>query len=206
MARTTKDDDGRVVRGRGTRERLVETARAQFGAHGYDATSIETILSTAGVARGALYHHFPNKAALFDAVLEQVTGELGVVVGAAARGHRDPVASLRAGVIAWLRHAAEPAVQQIVLLDAPAVVGWSRWRSVDEQDTVAGTKMALRRLADAGHLPTGSADVLAHLVVAAVGEAALLVARAPDPAAALVEVERAIGILLDRLLCPVEQQ
>lgn len=202
MASIRNDDDGRVVRGRGTRERLIAVARAQFGAHGYDATSVENILSTAGVARGALYHHFSNKGALFDAVLEQVTAELGVVVHAAAREHTDPLASLRAGCIAWLRRAAEPAVQQIVLLDAPAVVGWSRWRSVDEQDTVAGTKAALRRLADAGRLPAGSADVLAHLVVAAVGEAALLVARAPDPAAALVEVERAIGLLLDRLLTP----
>lgn len=194
--------DGRVARGRTTRDRLVAVARAQFGTNGYDATSIDAVLAAAGVARGALYHHFSTKEALFDAVLDQVMAELAGAVRAAARARSDPADALRAGCLAWLRAAVDPQVQRIVLLDAPAVVGWERWRTIDDDYTLGGTKATLRRLAEAGRLPAGATDVLAHLVLAAVGETALLVARADDPKAALPGAQAALGILLDRLLDP----
>ncbi len=193
-------DDGRVVRGRTTRERLLGTARAQFGEHGYEATSIEAILEGAGVARGALYHHFASKEALFDAVLDQVVAELARKVRETGREHSDPADSLRAGSLAWLRLALDPAVQRIMLLDAPAVVGWTRWRTLDDEHTLGATKAALAQLARAGRLPAGATDMLAHLILAAVGETALLIARAEDPAAALRAGETALTILLDRLL------
>lgn len=192
--------DGRVARGRTTRDRLLGAARTQFGEHGYDATSIETILVQAGVARGALYHHFASKEVLFDAVLDQVIAELAAGVRGTAQAQADPAAGLKAGCLAWLQLAADPAVQRIVLLDAPSVVGWTRWRTIDDQHTLGATKTALRRLAEAGRLPTGAADVLAHLVLAAVGETALLVALAEDPAAALPVAQLALEVLLDRLL------
>lgn len=192
--------DGRVARGRTTRDRLVAVARAQFGANGYDATSIDGVLAAAGVARGALYHHFATKEALFDAVLDQVMAELASAVRAAAREEKDPADIVRAGCLAWLRAAIDPQVQRIVLLDAPVVVGWERWRTIDDDHTLGGTKATLQRLADDGRLPAGSTDVLAHLMLAAVGETALLVARADDPAAALPTAQAALEILLDRLL------
>jgi len=193
-------DDGRRARGRGTRERLLATARAEFGVHGYDATSIETILDGAGVARGALYHHFASKEALFDGVLDQVIAELASSVRRTAQAGADPAENLKLGALAWLELVLDPAIQQIVLLDAPAVVGWTRWRTIDDEHTLGATKAALRRLADAGRLPAEATDMLAHLVLAAVGEAALLIARADDPAAALTAGRAALDVLLDRLL------
>lgn len=91
-------------------------------------------------------------------------------------------------------------MQRIVLLDALAVVGWNRWRTIDDQHTLGATKAALRQLAKSGRLPAGATDVLAHLVLAAVGETALPIARADDPAAALPAAEKALEVLLDRLL------
>ncbi|WP_028933879.1 TetR/AcrR family transcriptional regulator [Pseudonocardia spinosispora] len=193
-------DDGRVRRGRDTRARLIASARAHFGESGFDATSIEAILESTGVARGALYHHFTNKTALFDAVLDQVTVELAEQVREAALGHSDPAGMLRAGCLAWLRCTADPAIQRIVLLDAPSVVGWTRWRQIDEQHTLGATKAVLRELARTGRFPVDTADTLAHLVLAAVGEAAQLIARAEQPEAALPDAQVALEILLDRLL------
>ncbi|MBA2470792.1 MAG: TetR/AcrR family transcriptional regulator [Pseudonocardiales bacterium] len=193
-------EDGRLARGRGTRDRLLATARTQFGQHGYEATSIDTILSGAGVARGALYHHFASKEALFEAVLDQVIAELAAKVRQTGRAQSDPAESLKAGSLAWLRLAIDPAVQRIVLLDAPAVVGWNRWRTIDDQHTLGATKAALALLAQSGRLPYGSTDMLAHLILAAVGETALLIARADDPATALPTAEAALELLLDRLL------
>lgn len=194
--------DRRLARGRTTRDRLLVAARDLFGANGYDATSVEAILEAAGVARGGLYHHFASKEALFDAVLDRVIAELAASVGRSARTAKDPAEALRAGCLAWLHLALDPAVQRIVLLDAPAVVGWTRWRTMDEAYTLGATKATLRRLADAGRLPTEVTDALAHLVLAAVGETALLIARAENPPAALMSGRAALEILLDRLLAP----
>lgn len=198
--RVAASSDGRIVRGRNTRERLLAAGRVQFGTRGYDATSIDSILYDAGVARGALYHHFASKEALFDGVLDLVIGELAAAVRTAARRVQDPGDSLRVGCLTWLELAIDPAVQRIVLLDAPAVVGWTRYRELDDQHTLGATKLALRRIAASGGLPAESTDVLAHLVLAAVGEAALMIARADDQAAALASGKAALEILLARLL------
>lgn len=192
--------DGRISRGRTTRDRLLVAAREHFGSAGYEATSIDTVLTAAGVARGALYHHFASKEALFDAVLDQVVAELARTVREAGREHSDPADRLKAGSLAWLRLALDPAVQRIMLLDAPAVVGWTRWRTLDDEHTLGATKTALGRLAKAGRLPAEATDTLAHLILAAVGETALLIARAEDPAAASAAGEAALELLLDRLL------
>jgi AcrR family transcriptional regulator len=192
--------DLRLERGRATRERLIASGRELFGERGYDATSIEAILETAGVKRGALYHHFETKKALFDAVLDQVVADIAQEVAEAARAAPDPVASLRAGCDAWLRMALDPAVQRIALLDPPAVVGWTRWREIDEQHTLGGLRRSLQLIADDGRLPPGDVDVLAHMLLAAVNEAALLIARAEKPRTALAAGQAAVSTLLERLV------
>ena len=192
--------DGRIEKGRETRERLIATGRELFGERGYDATPIEAILERAGVARGALYHHFSNKEALFDAVLDRLVAEIADTAADAARSAADPVESLRAGCRAWLRMALDPAVQLIALVDAPAVVGWSRWRGLDEQHTLGRLRSNLQAIADSGRLPAGQVDVLAHMVLAAVNEAALMIARSEKPRAALADGEAAVDTLLDRLV------
>lgn len=192
--------DGRRQRGASTRTRLIGTARELFGRDGYERTSIETILRESGVARGALYHHFASKQALFDAVLDEVVADIAAEIATAARGQADPVQELHAGCSRWLELAQEPAVQQIVLVDAPAVVGWQRWRELDEEHTLGGVRASLRRLARTGRLPRADADILANMLLAAVNEVAMLSVGADDPKAALRQGRRALDTLIDRLV------
>jgi AcrR family transcriptional regulator len=192
--------DLRSERGRATRDRLIAAGRELFGEHGYEATSIEAILETAGVKRGALYHHFESKQALFDAVLDQVVSEVARAAAEAARAETDPVESLRAGCTAWLRMALDPAVQRIALVDPPGVLGWTRWRELDEQHILGGLRRNLQLIAADERLPAGDVDLLAHMVLAAVNEAALLIARADDPREALAKGKSAVDTLIDRLV------
>src|SRR5262249_61419587 len=123
-----------------------------FGDHGSDRASITDILENAGVTRGSLSHHFATKEALFDAVLDREMAALAAAVLDVAVAQSDAADALRVGSVTWLRAVADPAVQRIVLIDAPAVVGWPRWRELDEQYTLGGTKIALRTLVDEGRL------------------------------------------------------
>ncbi len=191
--------DGRIERGRSTRDGLVAAARELFGRHGYEGTSIGAVLAATGLARGALYHHFATKEALFDAVLDQEVARIARTAAAAARAADDPVASLRAGCRTWLEVALDPAVQRIVLLDPPAVVGWARWRELDERHTLGGLRANIERIAADGRVAPAEAEMLAHMVLAAVSEAALLIAQAEDPAAALATGQGALDTLLTRL-------
>jgi AcrR family transcriptional regulator len=192
--------DRRIERGRATRERLLAAGRELFGERGYEGTSIEAILRGAGVARGALYHHFATKEELFDAVLERLTAEMADNVTEAARGAEDSVASLRAGCAAWLEMALDPALQRIGLIDAPAVVGWTRWRELDERYSLGALRANLLLIADEGRLPADQVDLFAHMVIASVTEAALMIARSEDPQAALGPARAAVDALLDGLI------
>lgn len=191
--------DRRLDKGRATRERLLATARRLFGERGYENTSIEAILEATGIARGALYHHFASKEAVFDAVLDDLVAEIAARATAAARANEDPVTSLHEGFASWLRTALDPTVQRIVLLDSPSVVGWARLREIDEQRTLAGIKATLRQLADERRIPDGDVDLVAHMLLAAVNEAALLIAEADDPQSALDAGQATFDRLLDRL-------
>jgi AcrR family transcriptional regulator len=191
--------DQRIEKGRATRDRLIEAARDAFGARGYDATSIAEILDAAGVAKGALYHHFDTKAALFDAVLDHVVQEIAEAAADRARTAPDPAARLKAGCGAWLEMTLDPAIQRIVLLDAAAVVGWARAREIDDRHTLSGMRRNLERLAEQGDGLDADIDLLAHMVLAAVNEAALFIVRADDPRAAFAVGRQAVDALIDRL-------
>jgi AcrR family transcriptional regulator len=191
--------DGRRVRGAATRERLLEAARRLFGERGYEATSIESVLDAAGVARGALYHHFRSKAELFDAVLADVLVEIAERSAAAAAGRKDPLEALRAGSHAWLTMALDPAIQRIALLDPTTAVGWARWREQDQAHSLGGLRAALLRLKDEGRVPPGQIELLAHVLLAALNEAALFVAYAEDQRAAAATARATVDTLLDRM-------
>ena len=194
-------DDLRVQKGVATRERLVAVAGSLFGAYGYEGTSIEAILEEAGVKRGALYHHFDSKKALFDAALDRAIAQIaGVVAAAARKAGPDPVAALRAGCMAWLELAMDPAIQRLVLLDPPSVVGWDRLRALDETHTLGGLRRNLELIAKQGRVPAGDAGLLANVLLASLTELALHVARADDQPAALGSAKSALDLLLSRLL------
>jgi AcrR family transcriptional regulator len=192
--------DGRIERGRATRERLIEAAREQFGAVGYEAASLDAILAAAGVKRGALYHHFDSKLELFDAVLDREVAEIAQRIAKKARAASDPVESLRIGCRAWLRMALDPEVQRIVLLDPPSVVGWTRWRELDELHTLGGLRRNLELIAEQGRLADGDIDLFAHMILASLSEAALLIARADKPRSALKVGEATVETLVAGLV------
>jgi AcrR family transcriptional regulator len=194
--------DGRKSRGEATRERLLAAARELFGERGYEATSIEAVLESSQAARGALYHHFPSKAELFDAVARQVFAGIAQQTTAAARTEVGTLEQLRAGSQAWLRMALDPAVQRIALLDPPSALGWMRWRELDEQYTLGGLRASMRSLAAEGRIAGEQQELLAYMLLAALNEAALFIASADDQPAALATGMAAIDTLLDRLAGP----
>ena len=189
-----------VERGQATRAHLVDVATRLFAERGYDGTSIEAVLAEAGVSRGSLYHHFPGKDALFWAVLEGVAARVGQQLADATRDAPDPVAALRAECLAWIRLADDQVVRQTALIDAPVVLGWERWRELDEQGSLRPIRAALDYAAEAGRIEPRHVDAFAHIVLATINEVALMIARADDPAATLTAGESAVAEFLDRLL------
>ncbi|MER7543601.1 TetR family transcriptional regulator [Actinomadura sp.] len=183
-------------RARRTREALVSSARRLFAERGYAGVSAEEIVAAAGLTRGALHHHFGDKKELFRAVLEQVETELVARVGEAIGTAADSWQAATAGLAAFLDICEEPEVLQIALRDAPAVLGWAAWREIEAAHGLGLIKAGLQQAMDEHVLTAQPVDVLAHLVLSAVNEAALLIAHAPDRGAARAEAERAIVALL----------
>jgi AcrR family transcriptional regulator len=189
-----------VARGEATRGQLIAIARRMFADRGYEDTSIEAVLKEAGVSRGSLYHHFASKEALFEAVAEDVETSVGEQTLAAAAGSDGPVAALRAGFLAWIRLAGDPVVRRILLIDAPSVLGWERWRSMEEDHALGLIRAVLQVTAEEGKLRPELVGTLAHVLLASVNEVALLVARSQDQEAAMKAGADVIDELLQRLL------
>jgi AcrR family transcriptional regulator len=153
----------------------------------------------AGVTRGALYHHFAGKEDLFRAVFEDVEREVTERVARVAATNTDPLDALRRGCQEFLDAALDPAVQRIVLVDAPAVLGWSAWRELEARYGLGLTTMGLQAAMDAGAIERQPLEPLAHMLLASLNEAALLVAGADDPVATRADVGEVVDHLLDRL-------
>jgi AcrR family transcriptional regulator len=155
---------------------ILASARARFGVHGFEATSIDDIAESAGVAKGAVYHHFDSKEAIFAEVLEAVQAEIlhtPPPPGAVADG--DLADQIAAGVEHYLRTASAPRFRLILLIDGPAVLGWRRWREIDDRYFGAGARMASSALLGPDASPV-EIDALTHLVMGAVMEAAMVCA------------------------------
>jgi AcrR family transcriptional regulator len=193
---------GQSAKGLATRQHVVATALALFTAQGYEATSIEAVLAKAAVSRGALYHHFDSKEELFTAVLEVVETRVAKVTADASRHLADPLEALRAGCRAWIDLAGDAAVRQIVLRDAPAVVGWQTWREIDGRFAFGQLKAGLHNAAKTERLRPELVETMAHVLLAALLEIAMLVAWASDPPAARRLGRAALDALLDGLLAP----
>jgi AcrR family transcriptional regulator len=194
--------DKRAERGQATREQLIAVATDLFAARGFEATSIEAVLEAAGVSRGSLYHHFANKEALFEAVLDAVEARIGdaTVHAVLAAGEGNSMVGLRAGCLAWVRLAGDPVVQRIVLIDAPAVLGWARWREIEEQNALGMLRLAMQSAAGEGRITDDLVDVFAHTLLATMNELALMIARAADTETAQRTAETAVDEILTRLL------
>ncbi|MEW6472074.1 MAG: helix-turn-helix domain-containing protein [Actinomycetota bacterium] len=184
-----------------TRGALVRAARELFARDGYAATGREAIVERAGVTRGALYHHFADKEALFRAVFEELEAEVMARAAEAAMtaSPDDPLGQLRAGSLAYLDIALDPAVQRVCLIDAPAVLSPAVRQEVLDAYAVGLVREVLKAAMDGGALTPQPLEPLTHVLLAALHEAALYVARAEDHAAARAEVGTTIGHLLDSL-------
>ena len=123
----------RVEQGLQSRARLVESARALFQRDGYAATSTEALLAATGLTRGALYHHFRDKKDLFLAVCEAEHADLSLAIDAATQGVADPLAQLMAGSLAWIDAVSRAGPRQVLLLDAPSVLGADEWAALDDR-------------------------------------------------------------------------
>jgi AcrR family transcriptional regulator len=189
-------------KGQATRTRIVDAAGELFAKRGYQDTSIEAVLDKSGISRGALYHHFRDKEELFVAVLEAVEARIADATVKASRGIADPVGALLAGCNAWLDISRDPAIRQIVLVDAPAVLGWQEWREIDARYGFGLLKGSLRAAAEAGRLSPSLVEPLAHVVLAAVLEIALLMARANDAPGSVKQAKAALRELIEKLLGP----
>jgi AcrR family transcriptional regulator len=192
----------RIEKGLATRQHIVRVANDLFARLGYERSSIEAVLQESGISRGALYHHFPSKEALFEAVLEALEGEVVQRIATAARGIADPVEALRVGSAAFLRLAQEPAARQILLIDAPTALGWRKWREIDARYGFGLIKASLAAAASDGRLRPDLVESVAHLLLASLMELALVVARAEDPATATRQAETAVTGVIDALCGP----
>ncbi len=185
-----------------TKGALVKAARELFGERGYANTPTEEIVHRAGVTRGALYHHFRDKRDLFEAVFLDLERDLTRKVHVAALSEPGPWNRMRAGSQAFLNACLEPAVQRIVLLDAPSVLGWERWREIEAEHSLAALLAGLQAAMDAGVVARQPVEPLAHLLFGAINEAAMYIARAEDVLAARTEVGATIDRLLESLKAP----
>lgn len=164
-----------------TRGRLVATARRLFAEQGFAATSTEEILEAASVSRGAMYHHFSSKTELFQAVFEAVEDDLTAQVIAAAIDETDPARRLARGFAAFLDQCRRSDVQRIVMLEGPTVLGWDTWHELDERYAFGSLKAVLSSAAEQGRLAPESVDPWSHLLLGAIMQAGMVVARADDP-------------------------
>ena len=168
-----------------TRAFLVTTARRLFAERGYSSVGTEEIVREAGVTRGALYHHFGGKKDLLEAVYcqieEELTREIGELVLREAA--ESPLAAMETGARAFIEACSRPEVERIVLLDSPAVLGWDRWREIASSYGLGLIEASLAAAMDAGEIERKPVRPLAHILMGAMDEAAMLAARSEDPAA-----------------------
>jgi AcrR family transcriptional regulator len=182
-----------------TRQALVAAGRRLFAAQGFADVSTDAIAAEAGVTRGALYHQFADKLALFDAVVDAVEGDIAARLAehVAASGVTDPVAGIRLAVRLWLEICVEPESHRIALLDGPSVLGWARWREVCQRHVFGLAQALLSNGMETGRIRQQPLRPLAHVFMGASDEAALYVAEAADRAQARAEMIEVLDQLID---------
>lgn len=182
-----------------TRTAILQTARKLFGEHGFVATTIDQIGAGAGVAKGAVYHHFPTKEAVFEAVFNAVSKDLAEEVAAVSSAKQDVLGAMVAGTKAYFSACAEGPTGQIILKDGPAVLGWERWRQIDAEHFGGEIPRALGKAMKQGLIARQPVEPLARLLLGAVTEAAIACAGRSDIRKAGNEYGAALEALLEGL-------
>jgi AcrR family transcriptional regulator len=185
-----------------TTEAILKAGRRLFGERGFAATTIDDIAESAQVAKGAVYHHFATKEAVFEAVFDVVSRDLVADIDRAVRTEKDVLAAMVAGTQHYFAACAKGPACQIILRDGPAVLGWERWREIDAQHFGGKFPRALAAAMDAGLIARQPIEPLARLLLGAVTEAAVACAGRSDVLKAGSEYSRAFKSLIQALrLC-----
>jgi AcrR family transcriptional regulator len=179
-----------------TRAALVAAGRRLFGEHGFRATSVEDLAREARVTTGALYHHFPTKTALFEAVFLQAHTDLMKESAKAAMGASDGIEELARGFEAFLDGVLQPDVQRILIVDGPAILGLARYTELDEQYAHAVIVHALTAAAQAGTITVEDPETATRLLLGALTRGAMLIANAADPVQTRHAVAKSMRALL----------
>jgi AcrR family transcriptional regulator len=177
---------------------LVDAARELFAHDGYDTTSLDAVAGRAGVTKGAVYHHFDGKRQLFEAVFSREIERITTPLAAAYTRKKDPWDAFKAASLAFLDECVEPGLQRIVLLDAPAAIGWEGIRRL-EAPLLELMELAISRAVEAGRIAQRPPGPLAHFLFGATCEVAMIVARADDQNVAQRQAVTEIGRVLDSL-------
>jgi AcrR family transcriptional regulator len=185
-----------------TRDALISAARRLWGLRGYAEVGTPEIVKEAGVTRGAMYHQFADKAALFSEVVEAVEQDVmaRMATFVASSGGTTPANALRAAVDAWLEVSGDPEVRQLILLDAPSVLGWAAFRDVAQRYSLGMTEQLLTEAIRAGQLARQPTRPLAHVLIGALDEAAMVIATADDPKRMRRETRQVLHRLIDGML------
>jgi AcrR family transcriptional regulator len=181
-----------------TRAALLKAARTIFAEQGYEAAATEEIVRRAKVTRGALYYHFEDKRALFDAVASEVACEIATKIDAMTP-MADPLKALIVGTGAFLDACLDPAVRRIYLIDAPAVLGWHRWREIDAPHGVRSLREGVSAMLAERPDDALAVEPTTFLLAGAFNEAALWIAEAKDEKAARRAMDRSLAALIERL-------
>jgi len=183
---------------------LQTAARRLWGARGYDAVGTPEIAEAAGVTRGAMYHQYADKRALFRAVVELVEGDVmrRLVETVEAAAPPEPADALHAAADAWLEIATDPEVRQLVLLDAPRVLGWTEFHDISLGSSLSLTEQLLTEVITAGQLKPQPTRPLATIILGALDEAAMSIANAEQPDSERAALRAVIHDVIDGLLVP----
>lgn len=182
-----------------TREAILKAGHRLFGERGFAATTIDDIAAAAKVAKGAVYHHFATKEAVFEAVFDSVSRDLVADIERTTRSERDVLSAMVAGTQHYFAACAKGPTCQIILRDGPAVLGWERWREIDAEHFGGKFPRALAAAMDAGLIARQPIEPLSRLLLGAVTEAAVACAGRLDLLKAGSEYSRAFKSLLEGL-------
>ncbi|WP_027927285.1 TetR/AcrR family transcriptional regulator [Amycolatopsis benzoatilytica] len=189
-----------------TRSALVDSAVELFTKRGYAGTSLDEVAKRARVTKGALYHHFSGKQALFEAAFEQVESLVYDRLHTIMTGQGAPWERAMSGLQAFIRSCLDPSYQRIAIHEGPVVMGWERWREAEERSSFGLVRSGLQLLVDAGEVEPVPVDLTARLLFGALSSAATEIAGAPDPKKVGAEIEDVITRMLTRLRRPGQQE
>lgn len=186
-----------------TKQALVDCATDLFTRNGYASTSLDAIVKRARVTKGALYHHFSGKQALFEAAFNQVETRTMTQLKKAIDSEASPWERALKGVQEYINVCLDPTYQRLVIREAPVVMGIERWREAEEHFSFGIVRSVLEQLIAAGELGDIPIEVTARMMFASLSAGATIIAEASDPKKAGAEVFTALihmieGIRRDR--------